>query len=221
MGNCHARFGTGENLEITSKSYLSSSFEMVASAMEAKRLGFTKKSMIVVPKHLTEQFGTEFLQLYPNAKILVATAKDFTAENRKEFCSKIATQDWDAIIMGYTQFEKIPISNERMERMLQEQVDELVEAIDEMKAARCEKFTIKQAELKKSLYLKNLNPFKTIKPMIQSLLSNSVLIGCMLMKHTIIKICSLIRKCKIYQVFRLLTQKRLLICMRSAVISTK
>lgn len=124
-------------------------FEMVASAMEAKRLGPAKKSMIVVPKHLTEQFGTEFLQLYPNAKILVATAKDFTSERRKEFCSKIATQDWDAVIMGYTQFEKIPISKERMETLLDEQVDEPVQAIDEMKNSGCEKFSIKQAELKK------------------------------------------------------------------------
>ena len=124
-------------------------FEIVASAMEAKRLGLAKKSMIVVPKHLTEQFGTEFLQLYPSAKILVATAKDFTAENRKEFCSKIATQDWDAVIMGYTQFEKIPISKERLELMIQAQVDELVDAIEEMKAEGGEKFSIKQAELKK------------------------------------------------------------------------
>ncbi|MBR6013548.1 MAG: DEAD/DEAH box helicase family protein [Selenomonadaceae bacterium] len=138
-------------------------FEMVASAMEAKRLGLTKKSMIVVPKHLTEQFGTEFLQLYPNAKILVATAKDFTTENRKEFCSKIATQDWDAVIMGYTQFEKIPISKERQERMLQEQVDELVDAIDEMKAVRCERFSIKQAELKKKALLEKLESLQNDK----------------------------------------------------------
>ena len=132
-------------------------FEMVASAMEAKRLGLTKKSMIVVPKHLTEQFGTEFLQLYPNAKILVATAKDFSAENRKEFCSKIATQDWDAVIMGYTQFEKIPISKDRLEQLLNEQVDELVDAIDEMRSEGCEKFSIKQAELKKKSLLERLD----------------------------------------------------------------
>ncbi len=156
MGNCHARFGTGENLAITSKSYLSSSFEMVASIMEAKRLGISKKAMVVVPKHLTEQFGTEFLQLYPNAKILVATAKDFTAENRKEFCSKIATQDWDAVIMGYTQFEKIPISKERLEEILNEQVNELVDAIEEMKLENGEKFSIKQAELKKKSLLERL-----------------------------------------------------------------
>ena len=138
-------------------------FEIVASAMEAKRLGLTKKSMIVVPKHLTEQFGTEFLQLYPNAKILVATAKDFTAESRKEFCSKIATQDWDAVIMGYTQFEKIPISKERLETMLQEQVDELVDAIDEMRQEGCEKFSIKQAELKKKSLLERLEALQNDK----------------------------------------------------------
>ncbi len=138
-------------------------FEIVASAMEAKRLGLTKKSMIVVPKHLTEQFGTEFLQLYPNAKILVATAKDFTAESRKEFCSKIATQDWDAVIMGYTQFEKIPISKERLETMLQEQVDELVDAIDEMQREHCEKFSIKQAELKKKSLLERLEALQNDK----------------------------------------------------------
>ena len=124
-------------------------FEMVASAMEAKRLGVAKKSMIVVPKHLTEQFGTEFLQLYPNAKILVATAKDFSAEKRKEFCSKIATQDWDAVIMGYTQFEKIPISKERMERLLSEQIQEIIDVIEEMKEQKGERFTIKQAEIAK------------------------------------------------------------------------
>ena len=143
-------------MEINSKSYLSSSFEIVASAMEAKRLGLAKKSLIVVPKHLTEQFGTEFLQLYPNAKILVATAKDFAAENRKEFCSKIATQDWDAVIMGYTQFEKIPISKERLERLLKNEVEELINAIDAMKEEKCEKFSVKQAELKKKSLLERL-----------------------------------------------------------------
>ena len=138
-------------------------FEMVASAMEAKRLGLAKKSMIVVPKHLTEQFGTEFLQLYPNAKILVATAKDFTAESRKEFCAKIATQDWDAVIIGYTQFEKIPISRERVERMLKEQVDELVKAIEEMRAAGSARFTIKQAELKRKSLLERLEALQNEK----------------------------------------------------------
>ena len=88
-------------------------YEMVASIMEAKRLGISKKAMVVVPKHLTEQFGAEFLRLYPSANVLVATQKDFETANRKQFCSKIATRDWDAVVMGYTQFEKIPISHER------------------------------------------------------------------------------------------------------------
>ena len=138
-------------------------FEIVASAMEAKRLGLARKSMIVVPKHLTEQFGTEFLQLYPNAKILVATAKDFTAENRKEFCSKIATQDWDAVIMGYTQFEKIPISKERLESLIKTQVDELIDAIEEMRQEGCEKFSIKQAELKKKSLTERLEALQNDK----------------------------------------------------------
>ena len=138
-------------------------FEMVASAMEAKRLGLAKKSMIVVPKHLTEQFGTEFLQLYPNAKILVATAKDFIAENRKEFCSKIATQDWDAVIMGYTQFEKIPMSKERMEALLDEQINEIMDIIEEMKDEGAERFSIKQAEIKKKQLLDRLEKLQNEK----------------------------------------------------------
>ena len=124
-------------------------FEMAASAMEAKRLGLCSKSMIVVPKHLTEQMGTEFLQLYPNAKILVATDKDFESDKRKEFCSRIATQNWDAVILGFTQFEKIPISKERQERLLKKQVFDLVAAIEEMKLIKSEHFSVKQAELMK------------------------------------------------------------------------
>ena len=138
-------------------------FEIVASAMEAKRLGLAKKSLIVVPKHLTEQFGTEFLQLYHNAKIIVEKAKDFTAENRKEFCSKIATQDFDAVIMGYTQFEKIPISKERLESLIQTQVDELIDAIEEMRQEGCEKFSIKQAELKKKSLTERLEALQNDK----------------------------------------------------------
>lgn len=124
-------------------------YEMVASVMEAKRLGISKKAMVVVPKHLTEQFGAEFLQLYPSANILVATQKDFEAANRKEFCSKIATRDWDAVVMGYTQFEKIPISNERMTKLLNEQIDDVIEGIREAKAENGERFTIKQMEMQR------------------------------------------------------------------------
>ena len=103
-------------------------YEMVASAMESKRLGFCNKPLIVVPKHLTEQTGKEFLDLYPDANILVATKKDFEAQNRKAFCSKIATQNWDAVILGYTQFEQIPITNERKKALAEAFVDELIEA---------------------------------------------------------------------------------------------
>jgi hypothetical protein len=124
-------------------------WEMVASIMEAKRLGLSKKAMVVVPKHLTEQFGAEFLQLYPSANILVATQKDFETANRKEFCSKIATHDWDAVVMGYTQFEKIPISNERMTRILEEQIDEIIDGIDEIKTDKGERFTVKQMEMQR------------------------------------------------------------------------
>ncbi|MEN6624266.1 MAG: SNF2-related protein [Smithella sp.] len=124
-------------------------YEMVASIMEAKRLGISKKAMVVVPKHLTEQFGAEFLRLYPAANILVATRKDFETANRKEFCSKIATHDWDAVIMGYTQFEKIPISKERMTRLLEKQIDEIIEGINEVTTENGEHFTIKQMELQR------------------------------------------------------------------------
>ena len=121
-------------------------FEMAASAMEAKRLGLCQKSLFVVPNHLTLQWASEFLRLYPSAKILVATKKDFETANRKKFCARIATGDYDAVIIGHSQFEKIPISAERQERILQEQINEITDAISEMKAMRGESFTIKQLE---------------------------------------------------------------------------
>ena len=100
-------------------------FEMVAAAMEAKRLGLCQKSLFVVPNHLTEQWASEFLRLYPSANILVTTKKDFETHNRKKFCARIATGDYDAIIIGHSQFERIPISRERQERLLREQIDEI------------------------------------------------------------------------------------------------
>ena len=127
-------------------------FEMVAAAMESKRLGLCQKSLFVVPNHLTEQWASEFLRLYPSAKILVTTKKDFETHNRKKFCARIATGDYDAIIMGHSQFEKIPISRERQERLLQEQIDEITEGIAEVKYSGGERFTVKQLErTKKSL----------------------------------------------------------------------
>ena len=121
-------------------------FEMVAAAMESKRLGLCQKSLFVVPNHLTEQWASEFLRLYPSANILVTTKKDFETHNRKKFCARVATGDYDAIIMGHSQFEKIPISRERQERLLYEQIDEITEGIAEVQASGGERFTVKQLE---------------------------------------------------------------------------
>ena len=121
-------------------------FEMAASAMEAKRLGLCQKSLFVVPNHLTEQWASEFLHLYPNAKLLVARKKDFETANRKKFCARIATGDYDAVIIGHSQFERIPLSYERQERIIQEQIDETLAAIEELKANAGENFSIKQKE---------------------------------------------------------------------------
>ena len=121
-------------------------YEMVASAMESKRLGLCSKSMFVVPNHLTEQWASEFLRLYPSAKILVTTKKDFEKNNRRRFCSRIATGDYDAIIIGHSQFEKIPMSKARQERLLQEQIEEITQGIQELKFMRGEQFSIKQME---------------------------------------------------------------------------
>ena len=127
-------------------------FEMVAAAMESKRLGLCTKSLIVVPNHITEQWAAEWLQLYPSANILVATKKDFETRNRKKFCGRIATGDYDAIIIGHSQFEKIPMSRERQEVILQRQIDDIMFGIQEAKRAKAERYTIKQLErTKKSL----------------------------------------------------------------------
>ena len=130
-------------------------FEMVAAAMESKRLGLCQKSLFVVPNHLTEQWATEFLQLYPAANILVATRKDFETKNRKKFCGRIATGDYDAVIIGHSQFEKIPMSVDRQRAILEQQIDEIMMGISEAKREKAEKFTIKQMEkTKKGLQAK-------------------------------------------------------------------
>lgn len=121
-------------------------FEMIASAMESKRLGLCHKSLFVVPNHLTEQWAGDFLRLYPGANILAATEKDFEPARRKRFCARIATGDYDAVIIGHTQFAKIPLSDERQKRLMQEQIDEITESISEAKASNGEHFTIKQME---------------------------------------------------------------------------
>lgn len=121
-------------------------FEIVAAAMESKRLGLAKKSLVVVPNHLTEQWGADFLRLYPGANVLVATKKDFEPANRKKFCSRIATGDYDAVVIGHSQFEKIPLSPERQKAILQEQIDQVIDGIQEAKAQDGERYTIKQLE---------------------------------------------------------------------------
>lgn len=132
-------------------------FEMVAACMESKRLGLCHKALFAVPNHLTEQWASEFLRLYPSANILVATKKDFETKNRKKFCARIATGDYDAVIIGHSQFEKIPVSRERQEQMLNEQIAEIQEGIAEMKAAHAERFTIKQMERSKKQLEARLN----------------------------------------------------------------
>ena len=130
-------------------------FEMTAAAMESKRLGLCSKSLFVVPNHLTEQWAAEFLQLYPAANILVATKKDFEMKNRKRFCGRIATGDYDAVIIGHSQFEKIPMSFERQRMILQQQIQDITDGIIELKANRGDKFSVKQLEkTKKSLSVK-------------------------------------------------------------------
>ena len=127
-------------------------YEMVAAAMESKLLGLCTKSLIVVPNHIAEQWSGEWLQLYPSANILVATKKDFETKNRKKFCARIATGDHDAVIIGHSQFEKIPMSAERQEIIIQRQIDEIIDDIDEAKRAKAERYTVKQLErTKKSL----------------------------------------------------------------------
>ena len=150
--NAVARILYGGNTLLAHVVGAGKTFEMAAAAMESKRIGLCHKSLFVVPNHLTEQWGAEFLTLYPGANILVATKKDFEPANRKKFCSRIATGDYDAVIIGHSQFEKIPLSKERQEKAIQGQIDEITLEIDRLKYERGERFTVKQMEkLRKSL----------------------------------------------------------------------
>ena len=144
--NAIAHILYGGNTLLAHKVGAGKTFEMVAAAQESKRLGLCQKSMFVVPNHLVGQWASEFLRLYPSANILVTTKKDFETHNRKKFCARIATGDYDAIIMGHSQFERIPISRERQERLLYEQIDEITEGIAEVQASGGERFTVKQLE---------------------------------------------------------------------------
>ncbi len=153
--NAVARIMYGGNSLLAHVVGAGKTFTMVAAAQESKRLGLCNKSLIVVPNHLTEQWAAEYLQLYPSANILVATKKDFETKNRKKFCARIATGDYDAVIIGHSQFEKIPLSLERQKRMLEEQIDEITVGIGQIKFNKGEKFTVKQLEkTKKSLQAK-------------------------------------------------------------------
>ena len=153
--NAVARIMYGGNTLLAHVVGAGKTFEIVAAAQESKRLGLCNKSLIVVPNHLTEQWASEYLQLYPSANILVATKKDFETKNRKKFCARIATGDYDAIIIGHSQFEKIPISIERQRKMLQDQIDEITLGVAQIKYDRGEKITVKQLEkTKKSLQTK-------------------------------------------------------------------
>ena len=144
--NAIAHILYGDNVLLAHEVGAGKTFEMVAAAMESKRLGLCQKPLFAVPNHLTEQWASEFLRLYPSANILVATKKDFQTKNRKKFCARIATGDYDAVIIGHSQFERIPMSLEHQERLLREQIDEIIEGLEEVKASGGERFTVKQLE---------------------------------------------------------------------------
>ena len=147
--NAIARILYGGNTLLAHEVGAGKTYEMVAAAMEGKRLGLSHKSLFVVPNHLTEQMATETLRLYPGANVLVATKKDFETKNRKKFCARIATGDYDAIVIGHSQFEKIPLSPERQARFIEEQIEEITQGIEELKEERGERWTIKQMEKSK------------------------------------------------------------------------
>ena len=144
--NAIAHILYGNNTLLAHEVGAGKTFEMVAAAMESKRLGLCQKPLFAVPNHLTEQRASEFLRLYPASNILVATKKDFETKNRKKFCARIATGEYDAVIIGHSQFERIPMSTERQERLLREQIDEIIDGIEEIKASGGERFTVKQLE---------------------------------------------------------------------------
>ncbi len=155
--NAIARIVYGGNTLLAHEVGAGKSFEMVAGAMESKRLGLCQKSLFVVPNHLTEQMAGEFIRLYPAANILVASKKDFETKNRKKFCARIATGEYDAVIIGHSQFEKIPLSVERQERILQDQIDEVIDGIQE---SRGDNFTVKQLERTRKSLTEKLQKLK-------------------------------------------------------------
>ena len=164
--------------------------------MEMKRLGLCTKSLIVVPNHITEQWAAEWLQLYPSANILVATKKDFETQNRKKFCSRIATGDYDAIIIGHSQFEKIPMSVERQQAILERQIEEILFGIEQAKAQKAERYTVKQMErTRKSLEASLPSSTTRAARMTSSRLSSSAWTGSLLMRAIILRTCFWRQKC--------------------------
>ena len=154
--NAIAHILYGNNTLLAHEVGAGKTFEMIAGVMESKRLGLCQKPLFAVPNHLTEQWASEFLRLYPAANILVATKKDFETKNRKKFCARIATGEYDAVIIGHSQFERIPISLERQERLLRDQIDEILDGIEEVKASGGERFTVKQLERTKKGLMERL-----------------------------------------------------------------
>ena len=156
-GNSHVRCGVGENLEIISKGYLSLSFEMIAIAMEGKRLGLHTKSLFAVPNSLTEQMGNDFRRLYPNANILVATKKDFEKANRLKLFAKIAANDWDAVIVGHTQFDRMGLSPEREQEYIKAELEKLREELEYAAEYGEKSFSVKKIENAIASYQDRLN----------------------------------------------------------------
>lgn len=194
-------------------------FEMVAAAMEAKRLGLCQKSLFVVPNHLTEQWASEFLRLYPSANILVTTKKDFETHNRKKFCARIATGDYDAIIMGHSQFERIPISRERQERLLYEQIDEITEGIAEVQASGGERFTVKQLERTRKSLEARLEKLQAEGRKDDVVTFEQLGVDrCLWTRPTTTRTCFYTQKCGMWLVFPHRTRRNPPICLPSAAI---
>ena len=175
---------------------------MIAAGMESKRLGLAQKCLYVVPNHLTEQWGSDFLRLYPGANILVATKKDFEPANRKKFCSRIATGNYDAIIIGHSQFERIPLSRERQIATIERQIDDITMAIADAKDKAGANFTVKQMEKTK----------KSLQVRLQKL-NDRALTGCLWTKAIFTKICSSTQKCGTWPASPRRTRRKARICL--------
>ena len=195
-----ARILYGGNTLLAHEVGAGKTYTMAAAAMEAKRLGLCSKPMFVVPNHLTEQWASEFLRLYPSANILVTTKKDFEKANRQKFCARIATGGYDAVIIGHSQFEKIPVSQERQEQLLQDQIDEITEGIRELKSSNGERFSIKAMERTKKGLRPNSKSCWTAQKTMWSRLRNWGLTGCLWTRHIHLKTSTTKQKCRMWPV---------------------